>query len=158
MGAALCTLLISTTLGFSPTPHAGWRALAAVLTVTLAWPPVSTVLFQRGPRAVRRFEWAADGRWFLIDMFGARRQAWLSASSASLGPWILLVWSTGAPRFGLERIVGPLRDVARRQHSRTRYALIDVAAVGRPGFRALKGRLRLTLEPAIHTRRPDDNC
>jgi hypothetical protein len=123
----LFALLMTLTLCLAPAPSWGWRLLAGCASLLVAWDSVRTVLFQRGPRAVRRFVWAADGRWRLRTQSGWVA-ADISSRTAALGPWILLVWKgVGRPY----------------------YALIDAGCVSQSGFRALRGRLKLALSRAV---------
>ena len=78
--------------------------------------------------AVRRFEWGPDGLWNLERPDGAQESACLAATSATLGPWILLAWTVGDSRW---------RPGCRR------YALIEASQVGQAAYRALKGRLSI---------------
>ena len=106
---------------FSPEPSWGWRVGAGVAALTLAWAPARTVLFGRGNGAVRRIEWTPTGVWRISDRAGQIHEAQLSPASATLGPWLLLIWKAlGGRRF---------------------HALIDCAATDPAAFRALKGRL-----------------
>jgi hypothetical protein len=89
--------------------------------ITLAWRPFLTVVFGAGRDAVRRIEALPEGAWRLIDGAGRAHPAELSAASATLGPWLLLLFET--------------RGQGRRQ------ALIDAASTDATAFRALKGRL-----------------
>jgi hypothetical protein len=123
----LFALVMTLSLALAPAPAWGWRLLAGCVSVSVGWHAVRTILFQRGPGAVRRFVWAADGRWRL-----ATRAGWVAADissrTAALGPWILLVWKgVGRPY----------------------YALLDADCVSRGGFRALRGRLKLALSRAV---------
>ncbi|MEP7245152.1 MAG: hypothetical protein ABI885_15950 [Gammaproteobacteria bacterium] len=113
-------------LALSPTPDAGWRLLAAVVAVALAWHPMFTIVFQRGAASVRRCEWSGGGVWVISDQAGVRRPARLLPATAAFGPWILLVWAGQA---------GNGRG--------KRYALIDAAGVSPRDFRTLRGRLTL---------------
>jgi hypothetical protein len=126
---------MSIVLWLAPAPAAGWRVLAALAAVALGWGPVYTIVFQRGRAAVRHFEWAAAGTWSVSGPTGVRSQVWLHAATATLGPWILLVWGDGNG------------ECAGRGRAGRRYALIDAAGVGQAGFRTLKGRLRLEARP-----------
>lgn len=108
-------------LVLSPEPGWPWRGAAGVLAIALGWRPLRTVVFGRGPGAVRRIEWEATGRWRISDGLGRPHDAELSPASAMLGPWLLLSWDTsGAERF---------------------HALIDAATTDAQAFRALKARL-----------------
>jgi hypothetical protein len=122
-GALLFALAVTLSLWVAPAPAWGWRLLAGAVAVVVVWNAARAILFQRGPGAVQRFVWAADGRWRLQT-----RAGWVSADissrTAALGPWILLVW----------------KDV-----SRPYYALLDAGSVSRGSFRALRGRLKLAL-------------
>lgn len=93
----------------------------AAVAALLAFRPLMAIVFGRGPDAVRRIEWSAEGVWQLTDGGGRRWAAQLDPSSASFGPWMLLVWKT------------PGRGRVR--------SLIDAAATDPAAFRALKGRL-----------------
>lgn len=93
----------------------------AVVAALLAFKPLMAIVYGRGPDAVRRIEWSGDGDWQLKDGAGRRWAAQLHPSSASFGPWMLLVWNT--PGRGRMR------------------SLIDAAATDPAAFRALKGRL-----------------
>lgn len=121
--------MTAATLCLTATPHPVWRALAAGFAVAMGWAAGRAVLLGRGPRAVRRFEWSADGTWHLARPDGTVEPAILANATATLGPWILLVWAVGSPGW---------RSIRRR------YALIDVLEVGAGAFRELKGRLALT--------------
>jgi hypothetical protein len=128
-------------LWLAPAPGAGWRLLAGLIAAALGWRPLRGVIFQRGPAAVRRFEWARNGDWSIQDRNGTQLQVRLDAATAALGPWVLLVW-TGAPG-----------AVVRGR----RYALVDAASVSPWAFRALRGRLKLAAWRA-NPRDPHDNC
>jgi hypothetical protein len=112
-------------------------SLAAVPVIWLAGLTGLAVLWAKGPLAVRRFEWLADGEWRLTRPDGRSETAALTAATARLGPWILLVWRARAGRW---------RPLSRR------YALIGASQVSPAAFRALRGRLS-TL-PARHSGRP----
>jgi len=115
-GACLLSALL-----LSPEPAAIWRALAGLTAVALGWRPVETIIFGRGRAAVRRLEWQSDGQWQVTDGAGRTHVAELSQTSATLGPWLLLIWNTtGGCRF---------------------HALVDSACTDPRAFRALKGRL-----------------
>jgi len=124
---------------------AGVPPLAVALAVGLAAVPVIwlagltglAVLWAKGPLAVRRFEWLADGEWRLTRPDGRCETAELTAATATLGPWILLAWTTSARRWW------PLSR---------RYAFIGASQVSPAAFRAFRGRLS-TL-PARHSGRP----
>jgi hypothetical protein len=105
-----------------PQPGFIWRALTGTLALGLGWKPVRTIIFGRGADAVRRLEWQPDGQWRVSDAARKAHVAELSPASATLGPWLLLIWSTPGQR--------------RRLH-----ALIDSACTDPKAFRALKGRL-----------------
>jgi hypothetical protein len=109
---------------FNPAgPAAAWRFLAALVAVAFGGAPARAVLFGRGPRAIRGFEWGTDGVWHLTLIDGTTRTGRLIHATATMGPWILLAWEMeGSPR---------------------RYALIEESRVGSAAFRGLKGRLRL---------------
>jgi hypothetical protein len=126
----LFALGIAMSLGLSPAPALWWRLLAGATTAMLAWHPLRSMIFQRGPMAVRRFEWACEGSWLIVHRDGVRRPVYLHPASAAIGPWIVLVWTGRPARF------------ARRS-----YALIDAARVSPAIFRALRGRLKLTGQP-----------
>jgi len=126
-GAVLFALLMTLALWLAPAPAWGWRLLAGCAGTLVAWDSVRTVLFRRGPGAVRHFVWAADGRWRLWTD-GGWVAADISSRTAALGPWILLVWK------GVDRPY---------------YALVDADCVSRGGFRALRGRLKLALSRAV---------
>ena len=79
------------------------------------------LLFGRGPGAVRWVTLRPDGAWEISDNAGRIRVAQLSPASASLGQWLLLIWTSPAR--------APLR------------AFIDSASTDPAAFRALKGRL-----------------
>jgi hypothetical protein len=102
--------------------------LAAALALALGWLPGRAILFGRGPMAVRRFEWRSGGLWKLECPDGAQESACLAATSATLGPWILLAWTVRGSRW---------RPGCRR------YALIEASQVGPAAFSALKGRLSI---------------
>lgn len=124
----LFVLLTSLSLFVAPGPSWRWRLSAAVIAVVLGWRPARAILFQRGAAAVARFEWSADGRWWLGDRYANRVGAQLARQSAGLGPWLLLVW----------------HDVGRpRRPGLVRYGLIDARYVSPEVFRALRGRLKL---------------
>jgi hypothetical protein len=123
--AALCF----TSLSHPLEPHPLWRGIAAAFAVAIGWQAGRALLFGGGKRAVRRLEWQAGGRWSLERADGVREEARLTDATATLGPWILLVWSVGASGWS--------------PRSR-RYALIDAFEAGPEVFRALKGRLSLT--------------
>jgi len=108
----------------------------------MGWAAGQAVLLGRGPRAVRRFEWSADGEWRLARPDGPFEPAVLANATATLGPWILLVWTVGPTGW--------------RSTCRRRYALLDVLEVGQEGFRALKGRLALTAARGCGTRQGAD--
>jgi hypothetical protein len=119
-------MTMAASLILAPAPAPSWRLLAGLLTAVLAWHPVRSMIFQRGPSAVRRFDWAADGTWSLVRPDGTRRQALLHPASAAFGPWLVLVW-TASPAFAARRC----------------YALVDAACVSPDTFRTLRGRLKL---------------
>jgi len=121
---------------FASQPAPQWRALGVLLALGLGWTPARTIFFGRGRHAVRAIEWRSDGTWWIGDGRHPCQEADLQASTATLGPWILLVWRQ--PRF------------------RRRYALMDAGCIGAATFRALKGRLRI--EAGLSYRRTvDDN-
>lgn len=130
----LFALVIAAALSFSPEPAARWRLLAGLLTATLAWHPLRTVIFQAGPAAIRRFEWTAEGTWTVVQGNGLRRKVWLHPASGAMGPWLLLVWTDSPAPF-----------------ARRRYALIlasrAISNADATAFRALRGRLKLTPKP-----------
>jgi hypothetical protein len=97
--------------------------------VAIGWRAGRALLFGGGTRAVRRFEWLAAGQWSLERADGVREEARLTDATATLGPWILLVWTVGAPGWRPRSL---------------RYALIDAFEAGPEAFRGLKGRLSLT--------------
>ena len=132
-GAALFAILSTLSLLLAPAPAWPWRLGIGVLACVLAWRPARAILFQQGPSAVRRFEWAADGTWSVLDATARRRALRLAPETAALGPWILLVWET-CP---VERLW--------TGRSGRHYALLDAAAVSPIAFRALRGRLKLSL-------------
>jgi hypothetical protein len=130
--AVLSLLLMSVVLWLAPTPAAGWRLVAGLAAIALGWRPVREIIFQRGRKAVRRFEWDPAGAWLVSGVNGERRPVRLHPATATLGSWILLVWGEDNGEPG-----------SRPGSTARRYALIDAAGVGRAGFRTLKGRLRL---------------
>jgi hypothetical protein len=81
------------------------------------------MVFLRGRAAVRRFEWTAEGQWWVADRTGNRVKAQLTAATAGFGPLLLLIWWAGGRR----------------------YALVDACNVSPEAFRALRGRLKLQL-------------
>jgi hypothetical protein len=123
-GAVL--FVIATMLSVFLAPIQGWplQLLSVAVTAILAWHPLRAIVFRRGRAAVQRCEWDAKGSWHVIDASGVRQSVRLSARTAGIGPWLLLVWE-GRP---------------------TRYALIDAAEVSPNAFRALRGRLNLLNE------------
>jgi hypothetical protein len=127
---ALFGLLTGGALCFSLTPHPAWRALAVAVALAVGTLPALAVLFTKGPLAVRRFEWTADGEWRLERPDGRCETARLAGATAALGPWILLAWVVVGAR--------PWHPFGRR------YALIRVGQVGLVAFRALRGRLALS--------------
>jgi hypothetical protein len=131
-GALLFVFLMTLSLWLAPGLPWGWRLLAGLAGFSSAWKTVGTILFQCGPGAVRRFVWAADGRWRIRSRAGDWANADISSRTAALGPWILLVWKP-TPREG------------GRDGRRASYALIDAGYVSRSTFRALRGRLKLAL-------------
>src|SRR6185312_1898046 len=110
--AVLFLVLLAGSLVFASAPAPAWRALAGLCTGLLLWPSMRALVFQRGPRAVRRLSWAPDGRWFIVLGDGIEQEVFLHPSSAALGPCLMLAW-TSTP--------GPL--------ARRCYALIDGASV-----------------------------
>ncbi|MEJ0040610.1 MAG: hypothetical protein WDO68_32090 [Gammaproteobacteria bacterium] len=118
-GVGLC-------LGFTAYP--AWRVIALAVALALGWLPGLAVLGSMGPLAVRHFEWAPDGEWHLTRADGRCETGRLAGATATVGPWILLVWTAGSR---------PWRPFSRR------YALIGVSEVGLVAFRTLKGRLCL---------------
>lgn len=121
----LFVLLMTTSTILAPAPAWGWRMVAMAAAVALGWRAVRTLVFRRGRAAVRRFEWTAQGEWFVVDGCGERRRALLAHGTGCIGPWILLVWKAKeAPRGTL-------------------LALIDATRIGSTHFRMLRGRLRL---------------
>ncbi len=99
-----------------------WRALAAVLSLGLGGPPVATVIFNRGSRAVRRVTWRPDGSWSIVTG-GMEFDVQLLPASATLGGLAFLVWWN--PTLG------------------RRYALVEARCIGQTTFRRLRGRLRI---------------
>lgn len=122
---ALFVLLTATGLCLASAPHYAWRGVAALLAVAVGW-SAGRVILGRGPWAVRRFEWSAEGRWSLVGLDGTATAGRLIGATVALGPWLLLAWSVETAR-------GPCRS--------RRYALIDMWEVGQEAFRALRGRL-----------------
>jgi hypothetical protein len=125
---AIFGLLTGGALCCSFTPHPAWRLIAAAAALAIAALPGLAVIFAKGPLAVRRFEWTAEGEWQLERPDGGRESGRLAGATATLGPWILLAWSVGTR---------PWHPLSRR------YALIGVSQVSPAAFRALKGRLSL---------------
>jgi hypothetical protein len=125
---ALLALLIAAALCLSSTPHPAWTSLAAVLAFALGWQPGRAILFGRGPMAIRRFEWTPGEPWRLERLDGTQESGCLTATSATLGPCILLAWTVGDSRW---------RPGCRR------YALIEASQIGQAAYRALKGRLSI---------------
>ena len=143
--ALLFALGVAVSLSVASAPAPSWRLLAGLLTAALAWHPMRSLIFQRGPSAVRRFDWMADGTWFVVRADGVRRPAVLHRASAALGPWVVLVFATSP---------APL--------ARRCYALVDAACVSPGTFRTLRGRLKLAAfprhegRPTSHAVRPRD--
>ena len=122
----LLVLMIAASLALAAHVPATWRTVTALVTAALLWHPLRTLIFLRGPWAVRRLCWESDGGWWIVQGNGLRREVSLHPATAALGPWLVLVWSA-SPGFG-----------ARRS-----YALIDAACANPVTFRALRGRLKL---------------
>jgi hypothetical protein len=122
----LFALLITLSIGAATEPSAGWRVLAGLASVLVAWSSLRTLIFQVGTHTVRQFVWGSDGRWKVKSRVG-----WvavdISSRTAAFGPWILLAWHGAGRRY---------------------YALIDAEYVSRRTFRALRGRLKLALSGA----------
>jgi hypothetical protein len=125
-------LAVAAALCFSFTPHPAWRVIAPAAALALAWMPGLAVLRVKGPLAVRRCEWAAEGEWRLTCPNGRCETGRLAWATAALGPWILLAWTVRAGRSSL-----PSR----------RYALIGVSELGPAAFRVLRGRLSMLRQP-----------
>jgi hypothetical protein len=121
-------LIAAIALCFSFAPHPLWRVTLPAAAVALGWWPGLAVLAARGPFAVRRVEWTAEGEWLLTGLDGRCRDGRLAGATAQLGPWILLAWTVRAGRWRL---------LSRR------YALIGVSELGPTAFRTLAGRLAL---------------
>ncbi len=130
VAALLFALGVAVSLSVASAPAPSWRLLAGLLMAALVWHPMRSLVLQRGPSAVRRFDWAADGTWFVVRPDGARRKAVLHRTSACLGPWLVLVFATSP---------APL--------ARRCYALVDAAYVSPGTFRTLRGRLKLAAFP-----------
>jgi hypothetical protein len=125
---AIFGLLAGGALCFSSTPPLPWRLTAVALALAIGTLPGLAVIFTRGPLAVRRFEWTAEGEWQLQRGDGRCEIGRLAAATAMLGPWILLAWTVGPRRW---------HPLSRR------YALIRAGQVSPAAFRALRGRLSL---------------
>jgi hypothetical protein len=143
-GALLFALLVMLSLWLAPSPSWWWRLLAGLLALGLAWHPLRAIVFQRGLAAVRRFEWAADGAWWVTPHGGRRTGMRLAGAPAGFGPWVLLVWRA-TPGGGDDG------------HRGRCYALIDARNVGPEAFRALRGRLKLSRRHR-DAGQADDNC
>lgn len=115
-------------LTLAPSPPWPWRVLTAGLVLLAAWRPVAASVFGRGPAAVRSFEWAADGQWRIAGERGGSVCAVLAPATATIGPFLLLLW----------------REEGQPAPGRRRYALLDAGTVSPALFRALRARLKLT--------------
>jgi len=123
-------------LGYAAGLPFGVRAVAALVTVVLAVPPLHRVIGLRGPHAVRAFQWDEAGRWRVRDGAGHWYDAELLPPCAIAGPLVLLAW----------RVAG----------RRRLFAAIDACTVPVVLHRRLEGRLR-TWVPADARRRADGN-
>jgi hypothetical protein len=119
-----CTLLAASILGlsFAPWPAPVWRGLLITLTFLLAWSPLRTIIWGRGPHAIRQIEWNPEGTWRISTEQGSWEEAEWMSGSARLGPLVFMIW--------------------RQQHLR-RYAVLDSACSHPHTFRTLCARLRL---------------
>ncbi len=116
------TALATGALLFAPGPDPFWRAVGAALSLGLGGPPVRSLIFNRGPKSVRRVTWHPDGTWSIQS---GRREfnVRLIPPTSALGGFILLAW--------WNPLVG------------RRYALVEERCIGEATFRRLKGRLRV---------------
>jgi hypothetical protein len=115
-------------LVLAPDPEPLWRALGAAVSLGLGGPPVATLFFNRGRKAVRRVTWRSDGTWS-IATGGREFDVQLTPATSTLGEFVLLAWRNP----GLGR----------------RYALVEARCIGEATFRRLKGRLRLEAERSL---------
>jgi hypothetical protein len=126
---SLLALVTAGAFWLSGGPHPTLLLIAAAAAGALWWPAGRAVVLGQGPAAVPRFEWDAEGQWWLESLNGRRQEATLLGVTSTLGPWLLMVWS--------------VRGGAGWARFRRRYALLDVRCVDLVMFRALKGRLLL---------------
>jgi hypothetical protein len=115
------TFLAAMALLLAPAPEPIWRAVGAALSLGLGGRLIWSLIFNRGPNAVRRVVWRSDGSWS-IETTTHAFDVQLTPATATLGGFILLAWRN--PLLG------------------RRYALVEARCIGQATFRRLKGRLR----------------